>query len=127
MNNRIFLVRGCPLIDEWRALLAAALPASRALEMEEHLDGCTACAAALASLAPPLEKTGQYRAVRQLGRGGMIVVYLARQVRVGRDVAVPANILLTAEGAPKITDYGPATTLDQSGRELRRGVAGTAE
>lgn len=37
---------------------------------------------------PPPERFGRYEVVRELGRGGMAVVYLARDPRVGREVAI---------------------------------------
>lgn len=39
---------------------------------------------------PPPERFGRYEVVRELGRGGMAVVYLARDPRVGREVAIKA-------------------------------------
>lgn len=37
---------------------------------------------------PPPERFGRYEVIRELGRGGMAVVYLARDPRVGREVAI---------------------------------------
>ncbi|MGD9934635.1 MAG: serine/threonine protein kinase [Dehalococcoidia bacterium] len=37
---------------------------------------------------PPPERFGRYEVIRELGRGGMAVVYLSRDPRVGREVAI---------------------------------------
>jgi serine/threonine protein kinase len=39
-------------------------------------------------VAEPLRHIGRYQIVREIGRGGMAAVYLARQVDLDRDVAL---------------------------------------
>jgi WD40 repeat protein len=97
-----------------RAYLLGELPQRRSDEVAGHLAGCLDCEATAARLdgdadavvlslrralgatsphAPPgptplPERVGGYEVVSVLGRGGMSVVYLARQARPGRLVAL---------------------------------------
>jgi tetratricopeptide (TPR) repeat protein len=101
--------------DLVRGFLAGALDAAAIDAVEAHVDTCTACRRRLAAHAsatevasatpagalrdalasaaadradPPAVIDGQYRVTRVIGRGGMGVVYLARDLRLDRDVAV---------------------------------------
>src|SRR5437870_1758233 len=67
-------------------------------EMEQVKDDRQAPVEQAASLVlPPLEHLGDFRIIREIGRGGMGVVYEAEQVSLGRHVALkvlPAHALL---------------------------------
>src|SRR3954469_9151721 len=75
----------CPgLADEIRELFPALVEVERVEEDQPGRPG-----AAAPALAPPLpSRVGDYRVIREVGRGGMGVVYEAEQVSLGRRVAL---------------------------------------
>src|SRR5262245_11404210 len=75
----------CPeLADEIRELFPALVEVERVKENRPARPGAAEVAAAL----PSLVQVGDYRVLREVGRGGMGVVYEAEQVSLGRRVAL---------------------------------------
>ena len=75
----------CPeLADEIRELFPALVEVERVEEDQPERP----CVASAASALPPLGQVGDYRVLREVGRGGMGVVYEAEQVSLGRRVAL---------------------------------------
>src|SRR5215468_1113471 len=67
----------CPeLADEIRELFPALVEVERAEEDQPQRPAAAEAALAL----PPLDQVGDYRVLREVGRGGMGVVYEAEQV-----------------------------------------------
>src|SRR3954451_19523297 len=75
----------CPdLADEIRELFPALVEVERVKDDQPARPGGAEVAAAL----PALDQVGDYRVLREIGRGGMGVVYEAEQVSLGRRVAL---------------------------------------
>jgi hypothetical protein len=69
----------------------------------------------------PWEPTAAARLVETLARA----VQAAHQAQVIHRDLKPANVLLTADGTPKVTDFGLAKKLDQTGHTQTGAVIGT--
>jgi serine/threonine protein kinase/tetratricopeptide (TPR) repeat protein len=94
-----YIDRHPALADEIREVFPAMAMMERIALADESLAGDPTGAAPQAK-APPLEQLGDYRILREIGRGGMGVVYEAEQVSLGRNVALkllPPQILRDAK------------------------------
>jgi serine/threonine protein kinase len=82
-----YIDRHPSLADEIREAFPAMAMMENIALADESLAG-DLTGAALQAKAPPLEQLGDYRILREIGRGGMGVVYEAEQVSLGRNVAL---------------------------------------
>ncbi|MHB1556563.1 MAG: protein kinase domain-containing protein [Isosphaeraceae bacterium] len=86
-----YIDRHPELADEIREFFPAMVEIEQVKDDREELAGPSA-----SGPLPPLGRLGDYRIIREIGRGGMGVVYEAEQVSLGRHVALkvlPAQLL----------------------------------
>ena len=82
---------------------ALECPACRCVTGPDEPPGC-GCGPAYAEIGAPRLLAGKYRLTRRLGAGGMGAVYLARDLRLERDVAVKT---LAGVSASRLTSLKP--------------------
>ncbi len=83
------------LADDIRELFPAMVEIEQVKEDHQEADEQAA-----APLSPALKQLGDYRIIREVGKGGMGIVYEAEQVSLGRHVALkvlPKSMLLDAQ------------------------------
>jgi WD40 repeat protein/serine/threonine protein kinase len=90
-----YIDRHPDLADEIRELFPAMVNLEQAKEDHQEAEQESAAPA-----SPPLQQLGDFRIIREVGKGGMGIVYEAEQVSLGRHVALkvlPKNMLLDAK------------------------------
>ena len=99
-----YIDRHPELADEIREVFPAMAMMENIALADESLDGDPTGDGAGQPEAAPLEQLGDYRIIREVGRGGMGVVYEAEQVSLGRHVALkvlPPQMLRDAKQPPR--------------------------